>query len=271
MNTNHQDENQDQAHGNGIFNSILAGGIGYLLGRGNSSSVIEDGGGTDVVVYPGYAQYLDSILLTLNQSQLISLTMAMIKCTYLRSLIYLDSDHRVQHDKRSLTHLKRCASISLKTPFATKIVVYQVNGGLGESLLLTDGNFGTKTMKVVANPDGSSFIKRGVKDILSTIFDTTTFEQEVDLVSSKRVGRHNRFNLSPKATLFEALAFNNKDVNDFKGLEEAMNLYYAAIITNLSPRTRTAVLSSDFMLNGFCTLNYKDDGCGYLTNFANIY
>lgn len=270
MNNILQNDDPQQDRGSGLFNTFLAGGIGFLLGRGNNN--IDDGsGGTDIVVYPGYAQYLDAIMTTLTQSQLISLTMALIKCTYLRSLLYLDNDHRIQGDKRSLTHLRRCSSISLKTPFATKIVIYQISGGLGQSLLLTEGSFGTKTMSVTPSPPSSSFIKRGVTDILSTIFDTATFDQNVDLISSRRVGRHNRFNLSPKATVFEALAFNNKNVTDFAGLEQALNLYYAALIANLSQKSRTAVLSDSFSFNGFCTLNYKDDGCGYLTNFANIY
>lgn len=267
-NINESNNSTSSDRDSGFINLALSGGIGFLLG----SQSKKGGGQTDtpVVTFPGYLTYLDGIMATLDQAQLISFTMNLIKCTYLRSLLYLDNEYKIQKDRRTRRHLINCASKSLKTPFNTKVVVYSITGGFSQSLLLSDGSYSVKDVKIVPNPK-NTFIKHGVTDILSTILSSDPDDDEISIMSGRRVGSHGRFNLSPRTTLFEALAFGNKPVSDFEALQTALSLYYAALLSNLSSHSRAVVLGESFQLKGFVTLNYKDDGCGYLTNFRSHY
>lgn len=250
-----------------IFSAALAGGLGYVLGKENQtkSSV------PTTPFFPGYASFLDNVYSTFTQAELISLSSSLVKVNYLRSLNALDNELKVQKSKRAMSHLRRCASKSLKTPFATKIVVLQGTSLMSETLLFDGGTFSVKNVSIVHNKAESVFMKKGVTDILSTIFSNAPDSSKIDLLSSKIIGSHNRFNLSPRSSLFESLAFNNKEVTTFDDLQQAMSLYYAYLFASLSDRSRKVITNEDFLFNGFITLDYKEDGCGYLTNFHSLF
>lgn len=253
--------------GNDILTTVLAGGLGYVLGKKKQCATKEQ----VTPIFQGYSSFLDNIYSTFTQAELISLSSSLVKVNYLRSLNALDNELKIQKSKRAMSHLRRCASKSLKTPFATKLVVLQGTALMGETLLFDEGSFAVKNVKIVSNKPEATFLKRGVTDVLSTIFSNTQDSSQVDLLSSKIIGSHNRFNLSPRSSLFEALAFNNKEVKDFNDLQQAMGLYYAYLFSSLSDRSKRVITNENFLFNGFITLNYKEDGCGYLTNFHSLF
>lgn len=269
MNNKDYKQSSHSEEGGGLLNIALGAGLGLLLGaarKQDNSSESE----TPEIVFPGYSQYLDALMVTLTEAELISFNMSLVKVTYLRSLYSLDREHAIMKDRRSRRHLINCASKSLKTPFASKVAVYHITNGLSSSMLLSDGAFSSKLIRVVDDVDGS-FLKKGVLDILTTILSSDPTDTKIDILSGRRVGKHGRFNLSPKSAVFEALAFANKPVEEFNDLMQAMSLYYAALHQGLSSQAREAISSEEFQLRGFVTMNYKEDGCGYLTNFHGTY
>lgn len=268
---NNKDYNKAQ-HSNssgGLLNLALGTGIGLFLGATRSSNT-SDEIETPEIVFPGYSQYLDALMVTLTEAELIAFSMSLVKITYLRSLYSLDKEYSVMNDRRTRRHLINCASKSLKTPFATKVAVYHITGGLTSSMLLSDGAFSSKLIRVVDAVDGS-FLRKGVTDVLTTILSSNPNDTRIDILSGRRVGKHGRFNLSPKNAVFEALAFANKPLLIFSDLRQAMALYYAALYQGLSQQSKDAVSNENFEVRGFVSINYKEDGCGYLTNFHSVF
>lgn len=242
---------------------LLTGAAGSLLLKSTSTSK-ED------ISQPAILFSLDNIITTLDEQQLVSLASALVKCSYLRTLSYLDNEWRVQHTIRTRRHLSQCASSALKTPFATKVVVMSFTNGLDSSLLLSDSSFAVKTIKITQSGSGT-FIKKGVNNILSTILSSDSSVNQIDVISSKMVGSSHRFNISPVSTLNEAVMYFNKPISDFEDIKQALSYYYAQRLSMLTEQTRSAITHEKFQINCFITLNFKENGMGYLTNFNKLW
>lgn len=242
---------------------LLTGAAGSVLLRSKSSS-------KDSVAQPAILFSLDNIIATLDEQQLVSLSNALVKCSYLRTLSYLDSEWQIQRTVRTKRHLIQCATSALKTPFTTKVVVMNFTNGLDSSLLLSDSSFTVKTVKLTQSGSGT-FIKRGVNSILSTILSTDSSINQIDIVSAKMVGSSHRFNISPISTLNEAVMYFNKPVSNYDDIKQALSYYYAQRLSMLSTQTRRVITHTNFQLSCFITLNFKENGMGYLTNFNKLW
>lgn len=242
---------------------LLTGAAGSMLfGSKNSFN--------NSVSQPAILFSLDNIIATLDEQQLVSLSNALVKCSYLRTLSYLDSEWQIQRTVRTRRHLTECATSALKTPFTTKVVVMKFTNGLDSSLLLSDSSFTLKTVKLTQSGSGT-FIKRGVNSILSTILSTDSSINEIDIVSAKMVGSSHRFNISPISTLNEAVMYFNKPISNYDDIKQALSYYYAQRLSMLSTKTRQVITHPKFQFSCFITLNFKENGMGYLTNFNKLW
>lgn len=244
--------------------------VGLLTGAASSLLLKSTNTSNQNVSQPAILFSLDSIIATLDEQQLISLASALIRCSYLRTLSYLDNEWRIQRTIRARRHLSQCASSALKAPFATKVVVMNFTNGLDSSLLLSDSSFLIKTIKITENGSGT-FIKRGVNNILSTVLATDSSVNQIDVISSKMVGSSHRFNISPISTLNEAVMYFNKSISSFEDIKQALSYYYAQRLSMLTEQTRSAITHEKFHFSCFITLNFKENGMGYLTNFNKLW